>query len=1264
MLITLIIFPSPGFGAETPNPDQAGGSGWYEEAMTRIQEEEYEVSWQESSIIPGGKPGYHIANRAQDLRLYFSPEGISAIRRTGSQPSWILGWSLSIGRSDKALPCLKPDIVAEKNRIEYRRKGILEQYENLTSGIHQTLVLEETIKGTSPLKIIIAFTGNMTPVFEQGDTEIEFIYGNKAVLGFKDIKAKDAQGNSLPLHIALEENQLIMTIDDREAAYPVYMESTLASLPPWSMEGNQENALFGSSVATAGDVNGDEYSDIIIGAPNYDNGEVKEGKAFVYHGSPTGPSSTSDFSYESNQEYAEMGCSVSTAGDLNADGYSDALIGARYYADGQNDEGLVFIFLGSASGLYYFNTQGNNDEGAHFGSSVAPAGDFDGDGYSDIIVGAPSRSNNEGAAFIYYGTELGYFNSVTGIFSGSVSQLGCSVCTAGDVDGDGYSDVIIGASTYSNEHTEEGKVYVYFGKDSGIKGTWNYEYNYSTIHLGSSVSTAGDVNGDGYADVIVGAPNYTNMETLEGMVLVFYGSAAGLGIAPDLKIESHIEGAKFGSSVSIAGDWDGDGYADVIVGAPGYQSDVDHVEEGAAYIYRGSSSGLKTSSDWFQRSDQANARFGTSVSTAGDVNGDGYSDVLVGAPGYDGGQTDEGKCFLYYGKSKPPANTADWYSNNAVAGCDFAVSVAGAGDVNGDGYADIMVGAPLFDNGQIDEGRVFIYHGKSHNVPNTTADRTLESNLANVYFGNALASAGDVNADGYDDIIIASVKYNSFQGRVYGYYGSATGIGTISDWGIIPSATGARFGESVSGAGDLNGDGYADIIIGAPYYPNGNAAGRAYVYYGSAAGLTTSNNWKFICEQDGAYLGISVAGAGDVNRDGYSDVIIGASGYDNGETNEGRVYVFYGSYNGVRSASPWIMESNQEAAFFGQSVSAAGDTNGDGFSDVIIGAPYYDNGNIDEGVAFVYPGGPIGLFNVPIALLDAANQDGAWFGYSVAGAGDVNGDGFSDVIVGAYKRDNRILFTPTSPSIPSISVDAGSAYIFAGSSTGPTSESEWAEHFIGTNANFGRCVAGAGDVNGDGFADVIIGAPGYTSGLDKLGRAYLYLGGGGNGRLTNPKQQTVGTRVSLLGRTNNNSFTIFNIMFSPFGRGKAKQEWEYKIFRTPLDGTDTYILGGWIDITSGSVSFTHTNALYPENTLIHWRVRVRYDPVTLPYQPHGPWITVPWNGWQEADLRTGPNPIPTLQDIINYLLGRNHYPRDINLDGKNDAADVVKFLIP
>ena len=163
-------------------------------------------------------------------------------------------------------------------------------------------------------------------------------------------------------------------------------------------------------------------------------------------------------------------------------------------------------------------------------------------------------------------------------------------------------------------------------------------------------------------------------------------------------------------------------------------------------------------------------------------------------------------------------------------------------------------------------------------------------------------------------------------------------------------------------AGDVNGDGYADVIVGAPNYDNGQTdEGRAFVYYGSASGLSTTANWTAESNQASAYFGYSVATAGDVNGDGYADVIVGAPNYDNGQTDEGRAFVYHGSASGLSATANWTAESNQASAYFGYSVATAGDVNGDGYADVIVGAPNYDNGQTDEGRAFVYHGSASGL---------------------------------------------------------------------------------------------------------------------------------------------------------------------------------------------------------------------------------------------------------------------------------------------------------------
>ena len=199
----------------------------------------------------------------------------------------------------------------------------------------------------------------------------------------------------------------------------------------------------------------------------------------------------------------------------------------------------------------------------------------------------------------------------------------------------------------------------------------------------------------------------------------------------------------------------------MIVGAYGYDNGV--TDEGRAFVYHGSAAGLSATPAWTAESDQANALFGYSVATAGDVNGDGYSDVIVGAYRYDHGQSDEGRAFVFYGSAAGLSATADWTAESDQLGAHFGYSVASAGDVNGDGYSDVIVGAYLYDSGQ-GEGQAFVYQGSAAGLSGTP-NWTAHSDQLFAYFGISVASAGDVNGD-IARIVGARVDNATSEGRV------------------------------------------------------------------------------------------------------------------------------------------------------------------------------------------------------------------------------------------------------------------------------------------------------------------------------------------------------------------------------------------------------------------------------------------------------------------------------------------------------------------
>jgi len=1236
-------------------------ANWWAKAQKNIQESEYEIRWQEKSSE------YQSPNRDQNLRFSYYPDGFKVRPRVKGDK-----WSVDIrlmkyGRKSNMLSYKGNNISVEKRKANVKGNGINIEFENGKKGMREDFVVER--KGRGRGNLILEFdVSNHNVKMVVKENEINFVMsksGGAEILRYSDMKITDNRDKILKGYFkSIDDNRFAVVVDDRDAEYPIRIDP-LSSTQDWTAESNQIGACFGGSVSTAGDVNGDGYSDVIVGAPWYDNGEVDEGRAYVYYGSVSGLSSTPDWTAESDQVDVYFGRSVSTAGDINGDGYSDVIIGADCYTNGHSEEGMAYVYYGSASGLSQIPdwTAESNQEDANFGWSVSTAGDVNGDGYSDVIVGAYRYDNgemNEGRAYVYYGSSSGLslVPDWTAESDQADANFGWSVSTAGDVNGDGYSDVIVGAYGYDNGETDEGRAFVYYGSSSGLSQTpdWTGESDQIGAGFGVSVSTAGDVNGDGCSDVIIGAYSYDNGEMNEGRAFVYYGSSSGLSLTPDWTAESNQADAYFGISVSIAGDVNGDGYSDVIIGA--YYYDNAETNEGRAFVYYGSASGLSQTPEWTAESNQIGAHFGWSVSTAGDVNGDGYSDVIVGAYRYDNGETNEGRAYVYYGSASGLSQAPDWTGESDQVYAFFGISVSTAGDVNGDGYSDVIVGANWYDNGQSDEGRAFAYYGSASGL-SQVPDWTGESNQSNANFGISVSTAGDVNGDGYSDVIISAPN----SGMVFAYYGSISGLSQNPDWTAESDQTEIIFGKSVSTAGDVNGDGYSDVIIGAPNvivgdpnYDNGKEyKGKAFVYYGSVSGLSLVPDWTVESNHEFTFFGHSVSTAGDVNGDGYSDVIIGAPWHEDEYIDGGGAFVYYGSVGGLSQVPDWAAGINQSNANFGHSVSTAGDVNGDGYSDVIIGAYYYDDGEADEGGAFVYYGSLSGLSSTP-DWTSESDQAGANFGYSVSTAGDVNGDGYSDVIIGAYCYDNG-------------EENEGMAYVYYGSLSGLLLAPDWVSESNQTDAQFGTSVSTAGDVNGDGYSDVIIGAPWYDNGENNEGRAYVYYGNEGRSVVINAQQLREDFSVPVIPSLFTHSNSSFGLRYwahSNYGRVFVKAQVEVKELGIPFDGFDL-IETDWLDLDTTGKQISEVIDGLTLNHLYKWRARIKYHPKYGKSDIHSRWYYIQSNGLTECDFKVGkPMGIskksPVISDIrlaVEYIPGGMRFI--FNASNKQLNSNIVIY---
>ena len=388
---------------------------------------------------------------------------------------------------------------------------------------------------------------------------------------------------------------------------------------------------------------------------------------------------------------------------------------------------------------------------------------------------------------------------------------------------------------------------------------------------------------------------------------------------------------------------------------------------------------------------------------------------------------------------------------------EFGNSVAGVGDVNQDGYADVVVGAHRDGIG----GMAYVFSGYDGSVLHVLESL---SPCFDCRFGGAVSGAGDVNGDGYPDIIVGARREENGSGvqagRVYVFSGADGMVMRVLD-SPNPTTFGT-FGASVSDIGDVNNDGYADVIVGAP----GEAGNKGRVYVISVP--TGAILWD--CTGNSVYetVGWAVSGAGDVNGDGRPDVMVGCHlGDPGGLDGAGEVYV----YNVVSDQRLYALTSpnGEETGYFGCSVSDAGDLDGDGRSDLLVGAKWEDPG----GKAYTFSGATAGLLHV-FSYPQPGN-----FGCSVSSLGDLDGDGRREIVIGASSVDTD-------------STNAGQAFVFSGASGDLLYPLESPNQ--GTEGHFGTSVSDAGDVNNDGFDDVLVGAPEENPGGSPrdAGRAYVF----------------------------------------------------------------------------------------------------------------------------------------------------------------------------